>query len=149
MRSPDYKWVQSCNRDFDPTGNQAMHVQNGFFRFSCRDSTQILEYNQDLLFKHVTNSKKRRKKMFPFLVEKITVLVLIFFSPLSQERFQWILLVVSHSKSQNMTTMMAWAWLSHILRMGTSPLFSNPPFPWCTYSSDILMPWWMSGLPCM
>ena len=41
-----HTWVWSRGHDYDLTTNPSPHVQNGFIRFCCNESTQICEYNQ-------------------------------------------------------------------------------------------------------
>ena len=77
-------WVGSCDRNWYPIIKPATNVRNGFFRFFCRESTQINKYDQGLISKHDINRKNKQRKMFPFLLYFL-------FSPSIQERFCWFL----------------------------------------------------------
>ena len=75
------------------TVNPATHMRNEFFHFCGHESTQICKYGQGLLSKNTINRKNKRRKMFPLLMEMLTLLFLISFYLPSQDQFHWLLLV--------------------------------------------------------
>ena len=69
-------------------------MRSGFIRFLCHESTQIFEYAQGLPPYHAINRKNKWIEQIMFLVEVLTVIILIYFLALIQERYHWILLVL-------------------------------------------------------
>ena len=86
----DHVLVWTCNRNYDLTANPSSRVRNGFIHFRCHESTKISEYDQGLLSKNAINRKKKRIKMFPFILAVLTMIILLLFLPISQELIYWI-----------------------------------------------------------
>ena len=72
------------------------NVQNEFFPFLCRGSTQLREYDQGFPPYNSINRNNKRWKQFLLIVTVLTVVLFLGSFPPIQERWHWIIIVGIH-----------------------------------------------------
>ena len=145
--SKDYTGVGYHFRNCILAVNPDSHMWNGFLHFSAASHIKFASTTIPS-FLRIPSTERTNGENVSVYCGNVYRVYPYFLFPTDPGAFPLYPSSGNHSLgSTSMTSIMASSWLYHNPRMRKFHLVSNCILLWCIYSSGMMWPWWMRGLP--